>query len=270
MQGKLPTVNTASSWDIRVQQIKLVLGKKVYQELIANLQSANDLLDKIRQHALELESSNKSKQFRSPLQKLRRLRDRASHLFASLSNSQRWSCSCDTIHALLLRMATNRESTKKDPPILVSFTDLPSNVSKPRNRGWQTCEVKDANANAQNPPLRNAKVGFKSATNMTQQSQKEIDCLCGFLSNTWQRAFSLGDCVGHISASNGATNRLELFWADNYQSVHTVSLSSAICNMRDCPRQVSGLELEVNDRLSLAANLASSAFELQGNRLDNI
>lgn len=96
----------------------------------------------------------------------------------------------------------------------------------------------------------------------------EIEDLCTFAFAT--KHGQGGNCAGYLKKRDHARLRHEvLFVKDHYSGQHTLSLGSKVCNVPKCPlRHGDPVLFETDDRLFMAATIATSAFQLQGNWLN--
>lgn len=117
-------------------------------------------------------------------------------------------------------------------------------------------------------PAKGVKMVVSMQTSQLSQSTviAEIETLCSILAQYSTACQS----IGYLKLTPGAIRRHEVLPAPkSYAGLQTLSLSSKLCSLPSCQQRIGNpAELEVDERLLLAATIVTNVFQLQGNWLD--
>lgn len=111
-----------------LERIKITLKKRVYKELLDEIDQANKNLQEFTQQGISLELMKRERRSKRPIAELKLIRKHAASLYRVLMNDKAWKCSCKTHHRVSLclearpKISEVKPSTPKDLMFRVMIT----------------------------------------------------------------------------------------------------------------------------------------------------
>ncbi|KAI4256754.1 MAG: hypothetical protein L6R42_006039, partial [Xanthoria sp. 1 TBL-2021] len=103
-----------------MERIKVTLRKRVYKDLLDEIDRANKDLREFTQQGISLEPMRRKRRSKRPIAELKLIRKHATSLYQVLMSNKAWRCSCKTHHMASLRLEarpqTSEEVKMSTPP----------------------------------------------------------------------------------------------------------------------------------------------------------
>ncbi|KAL9630632.1 MAG: hypothetical protein Q9204_004618 [Flavoplaca sp. TL-2023a] len=268
-----------------MERIKITLRKKIYKELLDDIDRANKDLYKFTQQGISLEPIQRKRRSKRSVAELKLIRKHAASLYQVLMNDKAWRCSCKTHHVVSLCLEVRpqisndvKTSTPRDYAFRVMITvSDPTDASGVTTR-WEEIDVIPSVANQKldvvlaeghHHPVARKEVRFAPVTNeslakatldMTtaQTDWTCIDDLCSALCTPVLQRRAIGILV------DDAFDKQEHKLYRAKPVVKSQSLARSLEDLLESSRQPGHDSLSLKERLQIAVVLASSVLQLDG------
>lgn len=130
-----------------MERIKITLKKRVYKELLDEIDQANKDLRKFTQQSISLEPIKRERRSKRPIAELKLIRKHAASLYRVLMNDKAWKCSCKTHHRVSLCLEARpkipevKPSTPKDLMFRAIITVSNGADTSGATTRWEEVEV---------------------------------------------------------------------------------------------------------------------------------
>ncbi|KAI4261033.1 MAG: hypothetical protein L6R42_003760 [Xanthoria sp. 1 TBL-2021] len=270
-----------------VKRIKLVLSKKIYQELLDEIDRANqDLLQRTHQ-GRRLEPSRSRRRSNKRIVEFAIVRSRVKSLWNALITGKSWRCGCRNYHAASLRMEPRLwEKDTRDgmerirSQLLLSRRPVPPDIDP----SWsnQVIEVISseplkaveqglaATTIDQRPMIGKKSVSFSALPSKSSQlamkpkpQPPQASCVTGIedICTAIRNSAGTERCLGFLSDDGKGLHQHEVFLTENPK----VAARRSLQGLLEHPKQrVPGRGLSWRDSLKVAVTLASSIIQLDG------
>ena len=95
-----------------MEKIKMTLKRRVYKELLDDIDRANKDLQEFTQQDIALEPMKRKRRSKRPITELKLIRKHAASLYQVLMNDKVWKCSCKTHHIASLRLEARPQTSE--------------------------------------------------------------------------------------------------------------------------------------------------------------
>ncbi|KAL8977626.1 MAG: hypothetical protein Q9205_006610, partial [Flavoplaca limonia] len=268
-----------------MERIKITLRKKIYKELLDDIDRANKVLYEFTQQGISLEPIQRKRLSKRSVAELKLIRKHAASLYQVFMNDKAWRCSCKTHHVVSLCLEVRpqisndvKTSTPQDYAFRVMITvSDPADPSGVTTR-WEEIDVIPSVANQKldvvladghHHPAARKGVRFASVTNeslakvtldMTtaQTDWTCIDDLCSALCTPKLHRRAIGILV------DDAFDKQEHKLYRAKPVIKSQSLARSLEDLLESSRQPGDNSLSLKERLQIAVVLASSVLQLDG------
>ncbi|KAL8776139.1 MAG: hypothetical protein Q9213_008379 [Squamulea squamosa] len=267
-----------------MEKIKLTLRKRIYKELLDDIDSATEKLQKMTQQEMFLEPMRRKRRSKRPIAELKLIRKHAASLYQVLMNDKAWKCSCKSHHMASLRLEARPQTSDKaswctpqDYVFRILMTVPDGNGASGATARWEELEVIPSLASQKldimpvdrhhhsatkqrvrfasidEPP---AKVLLEVATAQTDLTR--IQDMCTALSTPVLN----GRAIGLLVDDAFDKHQHKLYRADT--ATKPQSQLRSLENLLESSRQPGDDNLSRQERLQIAVVLASSVLQLDG------
>lgn len=267
-----------------MEKIKMILQKRIYKELLEDIDRANKDLQEFTQQGIALEPKKRKRRSKRPITELKLIRKHAASLYQVLMNEKAWKCSCKAQHMASLRLQarpqTSEEGRTSTPPdhvfrVLITVLDH-ADTSGVATR-WEEIEVipsvgsqmldAEPDNRHRHPPKKG--IRFVSVTERPSikvpiepmPHQTDWTCIkdiCSALCTpTMDRR-----AIGLLVDDTFDNHQHKLYRADTVAKSH--SLSRSLTDLLEASRHPEDDSLSRKERLQIAVVLASSVLQLDG------
>ncbi|KAL8944441.1 MAG: hypothetical protein Q9211_000583 [Gyalolechia sp. 1 TL-2023] len=267
-----------------MEKIKMTLQKRIYKDLLDDIDRANKDLQEYTQQGIALEPMKRKRRSKRPIAELKLIRKHAASLYQVLMNEKAWKCSCKTHHMASLRLEARpqtcdgiRTRTPSDHVfrVLITVSD-PADTSGVATR-WEEIEVIPSAGSqmldvvSDNKHHHPPKKGVRFASVIEPPSMKApieptpcqtdwtcIEDICSALCTLALDRTAIGLLVDDTYDKN----QHKLYRAGTVATSH--SLSRSLEDLLDASRHPEDDSLSRKERLQIAVVLASSVLQLDG------
>lgn len=267
-----------------MEKIKLTLRKRIYKELLDDIDRANKDLQDLTQQGISLEPMRRKRRSKRPIAELKLIRKHAASLYQVLMNDKAWKCSCKTHHMASLRLEARPQTSGdviKNTPQDYAFRILMTLSDKADTSGvatrWEEIEVipslksQSLDLVLESSQRHTAKTGVRFVSDVnpssvaipvnTAPSQTEWSCIedmCSALCAPTLDRRVIGLLVDDVFDKH----QHKLFRANT--AVKSQTLSRSLEDLLEASRQPGDGSLSRKERLQIAVVLASSVLQLDG------
>ncbi|KAI4088827.1 MAG: hypothetical protein LQ344_005804 [Seirophora lacunosa] len=244
-----------------MERIKITLKKRVYKELLDEIDQANKDLRKFTQQSISLEPIKRERRSKRPIAELKLIRKHAASLYRVLMNDKAWKCSCKTHHRVSLCLEARpkipevKPSTPKDLMFRAIITVSNGADTSGATTRWEEVEVI--------PSFGNQKLGAVLEKTDHHPARKEVR----FASLIDETALCTPVLdrrpIGLLVDDAFDKHQHKLYRADS--RVKSQSMSKSLEDLLRASRQPDDNDgLSRKERLEIAVVLASSILQLGG------
>lgn len=267
-----------------MEKIKMTLQKRIYKELLDDIDGANKDLQEYTQQGIALEPMKRKRRSKRPIAELKLIRKHAASLYQVLMNEKTWNCSCKTHHMASLRLEarpqTSEEVRTSTPPdyvfrVMITVPDH-ADTSGVATRweeievipsvGSQTLDVVPENSH-HHPPKKGVRFASVVETPSTKvpmepiPSQIDWTCIKDICSALCTPALDRR-AIGLLVDDTFDKHQHKLYRADTVAKSH--SLSRSLEDLLEASHHPGQDGLSRKERLQIAVVLASSVLQLDG------
>ena len=267
-----------------MKRIKVTLSKKIYKDLLDDIDKANKDIRDITHQNVYLEPIRKKRRSKRPIAELKLIRKYAASLYQVLVTGNAWKCACKNHHLASLRLEPRLQMldvARANPAshfrfrVLLSITqgsgDFPKTTSQ-----WQEIEVAPSldktgtNAINLGPQTSSRSVRFApisgSSTETIILEDSSTDCDCDLIPDictTLHTSYGLKKAIGFLIDKEDKKQKHYVYRADT--GIGTEPQSRSLGELLSSARHESfNTCLSRGNRLQIAATLASSVLQLDG------
>ncbi|KAL8844629.1 MAG: hypothetical protein Q9176_001141 [Flavoplaca citrina] len=272
-------------WDDRptikreVRRIKIVLSKKIYKELLNDIDKANqDLLLRTHQ-GRRLESSRSTSRSKRQTVDFASVRSRVKSLWDALVAGKSWRCACQNHHAASLRLDPQqweKDTLEEHIRFQVLLNRRPLKPDTDASWNNQVIEVLSSKALkaveqglgatklGQRPTNTKKTIRFAASPAKTQPSQLPsaskvlIDNMCTAI----HTSAGTKCCLGFLADDGKGLHNHEVFLIES--PIGKVAGKSLQGLLKHPKQRIPGQKISWRDSLSIAVTLASSIIQLDG------
>ncbi|KAL8656991.1 MAG: hypothetical protein Q9226_002362 [Calogaya cf. arnoldii] len=267
-----------------MEKIKMTLRKRIYKELLDDIDRANKDLQEHTQQGIALEPMKRKRRSKWPITELKLIRKHAASLYQVLMNENVWKCSCKTHHMASLRLEarpqTSEEVRTSRPPdyvfrVMITVSDH-ADTSGVAMR-WEEIEVIPSvgiqvlnvvpDDRHHHPPKKG--VRFASVTEepsakvSIEPTPSKIDWICiDNMCSALCKPVLNRRAIGLLIDDAFDKHQHKLYRADTVAKSR--SLSTSLQDLLEASRQPGDDRLSRKERLQIAVVLASSVLQLDG------
>ncbi|KAL9014677.1 MAG: hypothetical protein Q9173_000673 [Seirophora scorigena] len=267
-----------------MERIKITLKKRVYKELLDEIDRANKDLRKFTQQSISLEPIKRERQSKRPIAELKLIRKHAASLYRVLMNNKAWKCRCKTHHRASLRLEARpptsvvRPSASKDYEFRVMITVSNEADTSGATTRWEEIEVIPSLGNQELDAMLDkthhhpATKGVRFASVIDEKSAKAVVDKAPTPTN-WTRIEDIcyalctpvfdRRAIGLLVDDGFDKHQHKLYRADT--GAKSQSMSKSLQDLLEVSRHPGDDDsLSRKERLEIAAILASSILQLDG------
>ncbi|KAL8726542.1 MAG: hypothetical protein Q9166_006649 [cf. Caloplaca sp. 2 TL-2023] len=253
-----------------MEKVKLTVRKRIYKELLDDIDRATKDFQELTQQGISLEPMRRKRRSKSLIAELKLIRKHAASLYQVLMNDKAWKCSCKTYHMASLRLEARPQTSEK---AIWNESETSSVTVR-----WEELEVIPLLATQKldiMPVCRHhhsaikqrvrfvsvvdkpsAKVVLEAAT-----AQTDLTCIQDMCTAPSTPVLN-GRAIGLLVDDAFDKHQHKLYRADT--AIKSQSQSRSLENLLQSSRQPGDDSLSRQERLRIAVVLASSILQLDG------
>ena len=267
-----------------MKRIKVTLSKKIYKELLNDIDKANKDIRDITHQNIYLEPVRRKRQSKRPIAELKLIRKHAASLYQVLMTGKAWKCGCRNHHLASLRLEPRPqvlEITKPNPASHFRFrvllcTSQQGEGSPKTTSQWQEIEIAPSldktgiDATNVGPQISSRSVRFAPVSEPITEARASHDSLIDHdcdpipdMCATLCTSHNLKKAIGFLVDEEDEKRKHYVYRTDT--GIDSEPNSRSLGELLSGAQQESfTVSLSRGDRLQIAVTLASSVLQLDG------